>query len=107
MLERGGEFMAIALKTKNPKTTRSTLNIRILPQERNLIDQAALARGKNRTDFILDAARQAAEDTLLDRAMISVSPQAYQEFLVRLDAPPRPNERLLASMRAPVPWDTK
>jgi uncharacterized protein (DUF1778 family) len=99
--------MAVALKTKNTKTARSTLNIRILPQERNLIDQAALARGKNRTDFILDAARQAAEDTLLDRAMIAVSPQAYRDFLARLDAPPRPNERLLATMRTPVPWDTK
>lgn len=99
--------MATALKIKKPKTARTTLNIRILPQERNLIDQAARARCKNRTDFILDAARQAAEDTLLDRAMISVSPQAYQDFLERLDAPPRPNKRLLATMRAPVPWDTK
>jgi uncharacterized protein (DUF1778 family) len=99
--------MAVALKIKSPKTARSTLNIRILPQERSLIDRAALARGKNRTDFILDAARQAAEDALLDRAMISVSPQAYREFLARLDAPPRPNERLLATMRTTVPWDTK
>lgn len=99
--------MATALKPKSPKTARSTLNIRILPQERSLIDQAALARGKNRTDFILDAARQAAEDTLLDRAVISVSPKAYQEFIERLDAPPRPNERLLATMRTPVPWESK
>lgn len=97
--------MAIAPKTKKPKTARSTLNIRILPQERNLIDQAARARCKNRTDFILDAARQAAEETLLDRAMISVSPEAYQEFLERLDAPPMPNERLLAAMRTPLPWE--
>ena len=78
--------MATTLQIKKPKTARSTLNIRILPQERNLIDQAARARCKNRTDFILDAARQAAEETLLDRAMISVSPQAYQDFLERLDA---------------------
>jgi uncharacterized protein (DUF1778 family) len=107
ILKTDGEFMATALKIKKPKTARSTLNIRILPQERNLIDQAARARCKNRTDFILDAARQAAEETLLDRAMISVSPQAYQDFLERLNAPPQPNERLLAAMRAPVPWDTK
>jgi uncharacterized protein (DUF1778 family) len=39
--------------------------------------------------------------------MISVSPQAYQDFLERLNAPPQPNDRLLAAMRAPVPWDTK
>lgn len=99
--------MATALKTKNSKTTRSPLNMRIPPRDRSLIDQAASVRGKTRTDFVLDAARQAAEDTLLDRAMISVSPKAYQEFLERLDAPPRPNERLRATMQTPTPWDSK
>jgi uncharacterized protein (DUF1778 family) len=50
--------------------------------------------GKNRTDFVLDAARRAAEDALLDRTIIAASPKAYAEFLARLDAPPQPNERL-------------
>ena len=45
---------------------RETLNIRIKPEERNLIDRAAKTRCKNRTDFILDAARRAADDALLD-----------------------------------------
>lgn len=36
---------------------RETLNLRIKPAERELIDRAAKARGKNRTDFVLDAAR--------------------------------------------------
>ena len=36
---------------------RNTLNIRIKPAERSLIDQAAQSLGKTRTDFILDAAR--------------------------------------------------
>ena len=34
-----------------------------------------------------------------------VNPKAYREFLARLDAPPRPNERLLKSTRMPAPWD--
>jgi uncharacterized protein (DUF1778 family) len=60
---------------------RETLNIRIRPEERGLIDRAAQARGKNRTDFILDAARLAAEETLLDQVLISTSPAAYADFL--------------------------
>ena len=84
---------------------RDTLNLRIKPEERGLIDRAAQSLGKNRTDFILDAARRAAEDTLLDRAMVSVSPDAYAEFVKRLDAPPQPNERLGRAMRTPAPWD--
>lgn len=87
------------------RSKRETLNIRIKPEERNLIDRAAGIRGKNRTDFILDAARRAAEEALLDQVIITASPQAYAEFLARLDSPPCPNERLLKTMRTPAPWD--
>ena len=87
------------------RVKRDSLNIRIKPGDRGLIDRAASALGKNRTDFVLDAARQAAEDTLLDRTVISVSPEAYAEFLARLDAPPQPNERLRRTMQTPAPWD--
>ncbi|MDR2678700.1 MAG: DUF1778 domain-containing protein [Zoogloeaceae bacterium] len=84
---------------------RETLNIRIKPEERNLIDRAARARGKNRTDFVLDAARAAAEETLLEQAIISADPQAYAAFLARLDMPPQPNERLRETMRTSAPWE--
>jgi uncharacterized protein (DUF1778 family) len=49
-----------------------------------LIDRAAKLVGKNRTDFVLDAARHSAEDALLDRTAFEVSPKAYAEFLARL-----------------------
>jgi len=83
---------------------RETLNIRIRAEARSLIDRAAEARGTNRTDFILDAARRAAEDTLLERALITVSAKAYAEFIARLDAPAKPNEQLRRTMQAPLPW---
>lgn len=86
---------------------RETLNIRIKTEERSLIDRAAKARGKNRTDFILDAARQAAEEALLDQVIVTASPEAYAEFLARLDMPPQPNERLRKTMQTPAPWDKK
>ena len=86
---------------------RETLNIRIKPAERTLIDRAAQVRGKNRTDFILDAARSAAEEALLDQALLTVTPQAYAAFLKRLDAPARPNERLRKTMQTPAPWDKR
>lgn len=84
---------------------RATLNIRIKPEERSLIDRAAKARGKNRTDFVLEAARLAAEEALLDQAIIAASPAAYAAFLARLDMPPDPNERLRKTMQTPAPWD--
>jgi uncharacterized protein (DUF1778 family) len=84
---------------------RETLNIRIKRGERDLIDRAARARGKNRTNFILDAARLAAEEVLLDQMNIAVSAEAYAEFVARLDMPPRRNERLRKTMQTPAPWN--
>ncbi|WP_018404174.1 type II toxin-antitoxin system TacA family antitoxin [Marinobacter gelidimuriae] len=95
----------ISANTDLPK--RETLNIRIKPEERSLIDRAAKARGKNRTEFVLEAARIAAEEAILDQAVISVTPEAYQAFLEQLDLPPKPNERLRKTMQAPAPWDTE
>jgi uncharacterized protein (DUF1778 family) len=85
---------------------RETLNLRIPAAERNLIDRAAESAGKTRTDFILEAARRAAEEALLDRALMVVSPDAYREFLKRLDRPARPNERLQRTMQTKAPWQS-
>lgn len=84
---------------------RETLNLRIKPEERSLIDRAAKARGKNRTDFVLDAARMAAEEALLEQTIIAVSPKAYAAFVARLDMPPQPNERLRKMLQTAAPWD--
>lgn len=91
-------------KTAN-KTPRNTLNLRIKPEERDLIDMAAKISGKNRTDFILAAARNAAEETLLERTVFTVTPEAYAEFIALLDAPPQPNERLRKTMQTTPPWE--
>ncbi|TMS57252.1 DUF1778 domain-containing protein [Imbroritus primus] len=84
---------------------RETLNLRIKPEERSLIDRAAKVRGKNRTDFVLDAARMAAEEALLEQTIIAVSPKAYAAFVARLDLPPQPNERLRKMLQTAAPWD--
>ena len=97
-----GDLMRISQRVAS---RREALNLRIKPQVRELIDRAAELAGKNRTDFVLDAARRAAEDTLLDRTIFAVSPKMYRQFLARLDAPPQPNKRLLKSMQTPAPWE--
>jgi uncharacterized protein (DUF1778 family) len=84
---------------------RETLNIRIKPEERNLIDRAARMRGKNRTDFILDAVRLAAEETLYNHAVIMADPETYAKFLTQLDMQPCPSARLRKTMQTPAPWD--
>jgi uncharacterized protein (DUF1778 family) len=70
-----------------------------------LIDRAAKQQGKTRADFVLDAARKAAEEALLDRTLIVVSPEAYAAFVKQLDAPPRSNAKLRRTMQSRAPWD--
>jgi uncharacterized protein (DUF1778 family) len=94
------------MKPAAPATTprRETLNLRISAAEHRLINRAALSSGKTKTDFILGAARRAAEEALLDRTVLSINSSAYAQFLARLDAPPKPNQRLQRTMRAKLPW---
>jgi len=95
------------MKTATPAakpSPRETLNLRIPAAERSLIDRAALSSGKTRTDFILSAARRAAEEALLDRALLMVEPAKYARFLALLEAKPKPNARLRRTMKAAPPW---
>lgn len=93
--------------TKNISVKRETLNLRIKPAERDLIDRAAKARGKNRTDFVLEAARAAAEEALIEQRIIMADPDAYQAFLERLDQAPAPNDALRKTMQTSAPWEQK
>jgi uncharacterized protein (DUF1778 family) len=95
---------AIRRKAAQAHDRRKPLNMRILPETRALIDLAAEVTGKNLTDFVLDAARQAAQNALLDRSVIPVSDKAYAAFVALLDAPPQLNERLRKSLQTPPVW---
>jgi uncharacterized protein (DUF1778 family) len=88
-----------------PTARRGTLNLRIKPEDRGLIDRAAKLTGKTRTDFVLEAARRAAEDALLDRTLFVVGPEAFDAFRARLDEPPHPNDKLRRALQTPAPWE--
>ena len=88
-----------------PTGRRETLNLRIRPSDRGLIDRAAQLTGKTKTDFVLEAARRAAEDALLDRTLFVVGPDAFEAFQARLDEAPHPNAKLRRALQTPAPWD--
>jgi uncharacterized protein (DUF1778 family) len=69
---------------------------------RDLIDQAARVNGKTRSDLMIEAARHAAENALLDQTFVRVDAETYAQFLSVLDRPPSGEgyERL---MHAPKP----
>jgi uncharacterized protein (DUF1778 family) len=84
---------------------REALNLRIKPQMRSLIDRAAELAGKTRTDFVLEAARRAAMETLTERTLFLVDAKTYAKFAAALDAAPVPNAKLIRTMRGAAPWE--
>ena len=85
-------------------TTTHAVNLRVRDDIRGLIDRAARAQGKTRSDFMIDAARRAAEEALLDQTLVQVDADTYAHFLAVLDEPPSGLgfDRL---MNAPRPWE--
>jgi uncharacterized protein (DUF1778 family) len=99
--------MARAVTTSHtqPAVRSGVINIRVRPDERALIDRAALAQGKSRSDFMLEASRRAAEEALLDQTVLRVGAATYARFVELLDAPPRPNAALRRLMQTKAPWE--
>jgi uncharacterized protein (DUF1778 family) len=86
-----------------PETRAKPINLRIREDVRILIDRAAKIRGKTRSDFMIDAAYRAAEDTLLDQTLVKVDEESYRHFLAVLDQPPS-GEGFARLMNARKPW---
>jgi len=91
--------------TQLPKAATNAVNLRIRTETRALIDRAAQALGRSRSDFMIDAARRAAEDAILDQAVITTDRAGYDRFLAILDRPPETNERLRTLMQTPAPGE--
>lgn len=84
----------------------AAINLRALPEQRDLIDQAALVLGKNRSDFMLEAACERAEAVLLDQVFFRLDAEKFDQFVALLDAPPKPNPGLERLMAIKEPWGT-
>lgn len=90
---------------REPVRRGTTINLRVETETRDLIDAAAEAVGKNRTEFMVAAAREHAIDVLLDQRLFRLDAEAFDAFNAALDNPPAPNARLKALMRKKPLWD--
>lgn len=72
---------------------------------RALIDRAARAQGRSRSDFMIEASRRAAEEALMDQILISVSGDIYHPLIDVLDGEPESNARLRKTLRTSPPWE--
>jgi len=82
-----------------------TINLRASMKQKVLIDRAAEALGRSRSDFMLDSACREAESVLLDRRYFALSAEAFARFASMLDKPPKDNPHLRRLLQTKAPWD--
>jgi uncharacterized protein (DUF1778 family) len=82
-----------------------TINLRANRRQRALIDRAAEALGKNRSDFMLEAACREAGAVLADRRFFLLDEKTYKRFTAALDKAPAANPRLRRLLASRAPWE--
>ena len=93
--------------TLNRTGRSSRLGLRATPKQELVLRRAAEVAHKSLTDFILESACQAAEQTLLDQRLFMVSGGRYQTLLDLLDRPVKSNKGLKDLFSKAAPWDAK
>lgn len=84
----------------------AAINLRALPEQRDLIDHAAQLLGKNRSDFMLEAACDRAQAVVLDQVFFSLDTDKFTQFTAMLDAPVGDHAGLERLMNVKAPWNT-
>lgn len=82
-----------------------TINLRADNTKRELIDRAAKKMGKNRSEFMLEAACREATEILLDQRLFLLDEKAYRQFMDALDASPTENKRLKRLLMSKATWE--
>ena len=85
----------------------AAINLRALPEQRDLIDHAATLLGKNRSDFMLEAACERAQSVLLDQGFFGLDAEKFQQFTALLEAQPSANAGLERLMAVKAPWHSQ
>jgi uncharacterized protein (DUF1778 family) len=82
------------------------LSMRLAEADIAMIDRAAGLRGRSRTDFVREAALRAAEEVVMETALIRMSPENFAAFSAMLARPAMPVPEMVESLRRAAPWET-
>jgi uncharacterized protein (DUF1778 family) len=82
------------------------LSMRMPEADIAIIDRAAAARGRSRTDFVREAAVRAAEDVLMEPTLVRMGPDGFAAFMSAMSTPPAPVPEMVALARRSAPWES-
>jgi uncharacterized protein (DUF1778 family) len=89
------------------KRKRLQLSVRLPEADIAVIDRAAALRGRSRTDFVRDAAVQAAEDVLMETTPIRMSAAGFRAFTATLSGSATTVPEMVELFRRKAPWETR
>lgn len=91
-------------RARKPRTRKEeVITIRVTPEQKYLLTEAARARWMNVSQFILSELLPQAEEIVAQMPKIIVSKEEYDRLVQELDAPPKENEALRRLFTDPRP----
>jgi uncharacterized protein (DUF1778 family) len=86
------------------ETRSDRLQLRVTPQQREIIESAAASQQETITDYVVRHAVSAAKEDLADRRYFAIDDDAWAKFNVLLERPPVYKPRLEKLLSQPAPW---
>ncbi|CAG1022713.1 hypothetical protein MTYM_01935 [Methylococcales bacterium] len=77
------------------------LDIRITPEAKQVLQEAAKERHTTISQFVLESALDSANAVLAERTRINLNAGQWEAFMAALDAPPRRHERMERLLNEP------
>jgi uncharacterized protein (DUF1778 family) len=101
--------MAEAAKRAARKAAKKEhpLSLRLPAGDLAVIDRAARLRGRSRTDFMREASVRAAEDILLESALVRMSPAGFAAFAAAIAQPATAVPAMVDVLKRTAPWDAR
>jgi uncharacterized protein (DUF1778 family) len=94
---------------ENPMATSShrseKLDIRITPEAKRILQEAAKQRHITISQFVLESALDSASAVLAERSRLGLNAEQWEAFLAALDAPPRRHPRMERLLNEPTLLD--
>jgi uncharacterized protein (DUF1778 family) len=87
------------------KRKEHPLSMRLPEADIAIIDRAASLRGRERTDFVREAAVRAAEDVLMETVPIRMSATSFKSFMDTLSRPAVVVPEMAELFARTAPWE--
>lgn len=85
----------------------TAITLRISKQQKSFLSQAAKLRHTTLTNFVLEEAFHAAQDTIADQVRFTLDDNQWEQFCDALDQPAMPSEAIKKLLSEPSILDPK